>query len=150
MLCHSNFWLSNSISDGPGGLQIPGVEGGPYLPSWRLLLSNATSDGILNVRDSLLAPWPRNYAIRSIIQPRLDFACRKAHVRKSQMERLDKIFVSVAKNILNLPLRSNTTIVHLACRRGGAALHLFRELLDVHTIGHAFRSLVHLCKWWPR
>ncbi|GFQ89706.1 uncharacterized protein TNCT_357881, partial [Trichonephila clavata] len=27
------------------------------------------------------------------------------------------------------------------CRKGGAALPLFRDLLDVHTIGHAFRSL---------
>ncbi|GFY73420.1 hypothetical protein TNIN_259031 [Trichonephila inaurata madagascariensis] len=42
---------------------------------------------------------------------------------------------------MNLPSRANTSLVNLACRKGGAALLFFRDLLDVHTIGHAFRSL---------
>ncbi|GFX66014.1 reverse transcriptase domain-containing protein [Trichonephila clavipes] len=58
-----------------------------------------------------------------------------------QVERLDKLIVSAAKSIMNLPTRANTTLVHLACRKGGAALPLFRDMLNVHTIGHAFRSL---------
>ncbi|GFY77459.1 hypothetical protein TNIN_302411 [Trichonephila inaurata madagascariensis] len=31
--------------------------------------------------------------------------------------------------------------VHLSCRKDGAAMPPFRDILDVHTIGHAFRSL---------
>ncbi|GFV08514.1 retrovirus-related Pol polyprotein from type-2 retrotransposable element R2DM [Trichonephila clavipes] len=104
------------------------------------LFDSACND-ILKVKNSLLAPWQKLHAIRSIILPRLDFACRNAHVRKSQVERLDKLIVSTAKSIMNLPSRANTTLVHLACRKGGAALPLFRDMLDVHIIGHAFRSL---------
>ncbi|GFQ86954.1 reverse transcriptase domain-containing protein [Trichonephila clavata] len=104
------------------------------------LFDTARAD-ILKVRDSLLAPWQKLHAIRSIILPRLDFTCRNAHVRKSQTQSLDKTIVSTAKHVLHLPSRSKTTIVHLACSKGGAALPLFRDLLDVQTIGHAFRSL---------
>ncbi|GFV96090.1 reverse transcriptase domain-containing protein [Trichonephila clavipes] len=104
------------------------------------LFDSACND-ILKVKNSLLAPWQKLHAIRSIVLPRLDFACRNAHVRKSQVERLDKLIISTAKSIMNLPSRANTTLVHLACRKGGAALPHFRDMLDVHTIGHAFRSL---------
>ncbi|GFY40059.1 retrovirus-related Pol polyprotein from type-2 retrotransposable element R2DM, partial [Trichonephila inaurata madagascariensis] len=104
-------------------------------------LFDSACEDILKLKNSLLAPWQKLHAIRSIILPRLDFACRNAHVRKSQVERLDKLIVSAAKSIMNLPSRANTTLVHLACRKGGAALPFFRDLLDVHTIGHAFRSL---------
>ncbi|GFV74006.1 retrovirus-related Pol polyprotein from type-2 retrotransposable element R2DM [Trichonephila clavipes] len=91
------------------------------------LFDSACND-ILKVKNSLLAPWQKLHAIRSIILPRLDFACRNAHVRKSQVERLDKLIISAAKSIMNLPSRANTTLGHLA-------------MLDVHTIGHAFHSL---------
>ncbi|GFV58948.1 reverse transcriptase domain-containing protein [Trichonephila clavipes] len=105
------------------------------------LFDSAPATIYLKVKNSLLAPWQKLHAIRSIILPRLDFACRNAHVRKSQVERLDKLIVSTAKSIMNLPSRANTTLVHLACRKGGATLPLFRDMLDVHIIGHAFRSL---------
>ncbi|GFV83388.1 reverse transcriptase domain-containing protein [Trichonephila clavipes] len=105
-------------------------------------LFDSACEDISKVKNSLLAPWQKLHAIRSIILLRLDFACRNAHVHKFQVERLDKLIVSAAKSIMNLPTRANTTLIHLACRKGGSALPLFRDMLDVHTIGHAFRSLV--------
>ncbi|GFQ66071.1 hypothetical protein TNCT_242261 [Trichonephila clavata] len=87
-------------------------------------LFDATGEDILKVRDSLLVPWQKLYAIRSIILHRLDFACRNAHVRKSQTESLDKTIVSVAKHILHFPSRANAIIVQLACHKGSAELPL--------------------------
>ncbi|GFQ99607.1 hypothetical protein TNCT_132881 [Trichonephila clavata] len=82
---------------------------------------DAAGEDILKVRDSLLAPWQKLYTIRSIILPRLDFACRNAHVHKSQTESLDKTVISIAKCqpppplISDLVLRKksgDTVIVH--------------------------------------
>ncbi|GFY78194.1 hypothetical protein TNIN_170621 [Trichonephila inaurata madagascariensis] len=47
--------------------------------------------------DSLLAPWQKLSAIRSIILPRLDFACRNAHIQKSQTIRLNKLLIPTTK-----------------------------------------------------
>ncbi|GFW84053.1 reverse transcriptase domain-containing protein [Trichonephila clavipes] len=104
-------------------------------------LFKSAANNIVSIRDSLLAPWKKLHAIRLIILPRLDFACRNTLILKSQTVRLDQLLIATTKKILNLPDRANTALVHLSCRKGGAAMPRFRDLLDVHSIGHAFRSL---------
>ncbi|GFS38785.1 reverse transcriptase domain-containing protein [Nephila pilipes] len=70
-----------------------------------------------------------------------EFLCRNSHIQKRDVADLDKTLISTGKRILNLPTRANVNLVHLSTNKGGAALPLFRALLDVHAISHAFRLL---------
>ncbi|GFU08816.1 retrovirus-related Pol polyprotein from type-2 retrotransposable element R2DM [Trichonephila clavipes] len=117
------------------------VDGTALRVSGSAIPSLTAAKNIVSIRDSLLAPWQKLHAIRSIILPHLDFACRNVLTQNSQTVRLDKLLIATTKKILNLPDRANTALVHLSCHKGGAAMPRFRDLLDVYTIGHAFRSL---------
>ncbi|GFT93025.1 retrovirus-related Pol polyprotein from type-1 retrotransposable element R2 [Nephila pilipes] len=93
------------------------------------------------VAASPLAPWQKLTAIRAHILARAEFLCRNSHIQKRDVADLDKTLISTGKRIVNLPTRANVNLVHLSCNKGGAALPLFRALLDVYSISHAFRLL---------
>lgn len=63
--------------------------------------------------DSLLAPWQKLHALRTVLTPLLTFALNTAMVRKEALHQLDLVVKRCVKAVMNLPQRASAEMVPL-------------------------------------
>lgn len=118
------------------GLKIGAFYHDDYADKINEIMENCKS-----IEASLLAPWQMLTALRGHVLPKLDYLLRNLILQKKDVTALDKLVVRTAKSIMNLPQRADANIVHLSCKRGGAALNSCADLVDINTVTYAHRML---------
>ncbi|KAG8175005.1 hypothetical protein JTE90_014340 [Oedothorax gibbosus] len=96
---------------------------------------------VLEVQNSLLAPWQMLAAIKCHILPRLDHLLRNLALQKQDISELDSVIRQVGKSILNLPQRGHPNSVYIPTAKGGAGLPSISDLVDIHAVNYAFKVL---------
>ncbi|KAL1469962.1 hypothetical protein MTO96_040751 [Rhipicephalus appendiculatus] len=114
--------------------------------------SSAIDDAIAHANaifTSMLAPWQRIDAVKTFIDPALNFAMRCGVFTKTDWRRLDKVVRPLVKRTLYLPGNASTHYIYGSAASGAVAIPVAAELSDICRIDSAFKLLTTHCATWP-
>ena len=96
---------------------------------------------LIQIQESLLAPWQKLDAIRTFVQPCLTYALRAGAPKKQSLTDYRATLLRVIRKICDLPNRATTNYIFASRRTGGLGFQDPLRECDVQTIVQAIRIL---------
>ena len=96
---------------------------------------------LIQIQESLLAPWQKLDAIRTFVQPCLTYALRAGAPKKQSLTDYQATLVRVIRKICDLPNHATTNYIFASRRAGGLGFQDPLRECDFQTIVQAIRML---------